>query len=144
MEIQKLFFNNLWMKLIALILAVATWFYVFDLVISDSPMQKGETVEDIFSRYHFSVKQVPVKPAFVGKTPEGYRIPFDKMKIEPETIYVFGPEEVIEGVEELRTEKINLNEYTRSTRILSGINSDIKFLQFEDDAVAIYLPVETV
>ena len=144
MEIQKLIFNNFWLKLLSLVLAIATWFYVFDLVTSDSHLQKDETAEDVFMRYKFAVKEVPVKPVFVGKTPEGYRTIFEKMVVKPDTIHIFGPEEVIENVQELKTGRIDLGEYTRSTRITSGINSDVKFLEFEEDAVDIYLPVEPV
>ncbi len=62
MKFGNIFFNNFLAKIISLILAVLTWFYVFDLINSDSFHQKKESVEDIFSRYKFVVKEVAVKP----------------------------------------------------------------------------------
>lgn len=140
----KVITNNFWAKVIALILAVATWFYVFDVVNTDSYLQKEETAEEIFARYKFIVKEVPVKPVFAGKSPEGYRVAFEKVIIEPSKVSVFGPQEVIEEVEELRTDNINLGEYTRSTKLELGLKSDVKFLQFDDKVVNVYVPVEPV
>lgn len=136
--------NNFWAKIIALALAIATWFYVFDLVNSDSYKQKKETMEDIISRYKFVVKEVPVKPLFVGKSPEGYRVPFDKVRITPAKISVFGPEEIVDDLEDLRTDKISLGEYTRSTKLSLSLHSDTKFLKINDKIVDIYLPVELI
>ncbi len=136
--------NNFWAKFISLILAVATWFYIFDLVNSDSYMQRTETVEDVFSRYQFIMKEVPVKPVYFGRSPSGYRINFDKVVIKPAIIAVFGPEDIIGEVNELRTDKINLGEYTRSAQIRLGLKSDTKFLQLQDKIVDVFLPVESV
>jgi YbbR domain-containing protein len=144
MRIVDIIMHNFWLKIISLVLAVATWFYVFDLVTSDSFSKKKETVEDVFARYQFTVKEVPVRPVFAGKAPEGYKIIFDKIKVVPSSISIFGPEEIIEDVEELRTERINLGEYTRSVKLQLGVRSDVKLLQFEDKVVDVYIPVEKV
>ena len=134
--------NNFWPKVIALALAIATWFYVFDVVNDDSFLQKKETVEDVFSRYKFIVKEVEVKPVFSGRSPEGYRVVFDKVRVEPSRIAVFGPGKIMEDVNDLRTDRINLGEYTRSVKLHLGLHSDTKFLRFEDKVVDVYLPVE--
>ncbi|GEM_PF-642630 len=144
MRLGDIIFNNFWPKVIALALAIATWFYVFDLVNTDSFSQKKKTAEEVFSYYKFVVKEVPVKPVFSGKSPEGYRALFDKVKVEPAKISVFGPEDILDDVVELETDKINLGEYTRSAQLHLGIHSDTKFLQIKDKIVDVYLPVETV
>jgi YbbR domain-containing protein len=144
MNIKSMILHNFWLKVLSLVLAVATWFYVFDLVNRDSHLQKSETAEEVFTRFQFGVKAVPVKPVFTGRTPEGYRVVFDKVKVDPAVIHIFGPEEVIEGVEELRTEKIDLGEYTRSAKLQLGIQPDVKFLKFNEKAVDVYLPVESI
>ncbi|MBU1084588.1 MAG: YbbR-like domain-containing protein [Candidatus Omnitrophota bacterium] len=144
MGLGSIIFNNFFAKIISLALAVATWFYVFDLVNKDSFSQKNETIEDVFSRYKFVVKEVPVKPVFTGKSPEGYRVAFDKVKIEPDKISVFGPEEAVAGLEGLQTDRINLGEYTRSVKLSLGLNSDVKFLRINDKVVDVYIPVEPI
>jgi YbbR domain-containing protein len=142
MRLNDIIFHNFWPKVISLVLAVATWFYVFDVVNTDSFSQKKGTVEDVLSRYQFTVKEVPVKPVFTGKSPSGYKVNFEKVTVEPSSIAVFGPRDVIDDVEELRTDKINIGEYTRSAKLQLGIKSDVKFLQIKDKVVDVYVPVE--
>ncbi len=144
MKITDIIFNNFWAKFIALILAVATWFYVFDLINSDSSMQAKDTMEDLFSRYEFVVKKVPVKPVFIGSSPHGYKAVFEKVKVDPAEIAIFGPREAIEGVSELNTGPINLNEYTRSAKVSLGLRSNTKYLQMRDKVVDVYFPIEPV
>ena len=142
MRIANLIFNNFWPKLISLVLAVATWFYVFDLVNTDSFLQKKDSMEDVINRYNFVVKDVPVKPVFTGKSPNGYRVAYEKVLVEPGKVSVFGPDELISGLKELRTEKIDLGEYTRSVHLRLGVSSDIENLGMPEDAVDVFIPVE--
>jgi hypothetical protein len=141
MNLGKIILNNFMAKIIALILAASTWFYVYDLIKNDSYLQKKETAEDMVSRYKFIVKEVPVRPVFTGKSPDGYMVSFDKVKAVPERISVFGPKEIVENLDFLNTENINLAEYTRSVRLRLGLKSNIRFLKMEDKVVDVYLPV---
>lgn len=135
-------FNNFWPKVISLFLAIATWFYVFDLVNTESYIQKKEAISDIFSRYKFAVKEVDVKPVFTGESPKGYRVVFDKVKVEPPKVTIFGPKDVIGDIDEMDTEKIDLGEYTRSTQLSLSVHSDTKFLKIENKVVNVFLPIE--
>jgi len=141
---RKTIFTDFWPKFIALILAIATWFYVFDLTNSETFMQKKDSKKDIFELYNFIAKDVPVKPVYFGKSPKGYRVLFDKVKIVPESITIFGPEEAISGINEMQTDNINLAEYTRSIQLRKGLQSDIEGLKIDDKIVDISLPVEEI
>ena len=142
MRITNLIFNNFWPKLISLVLAVATWFYVFDFVNTDSFPQKKETMGDVLGKYDFTVKTLPVKPVFTGKSPNGYRVAYDKVLVKPDNLSVFGPEEVLSGLTELRTEKRDLGEYTRSAHLRLGIMSEVDYLKIPENAVDVFIPVE--
>ena len=76
MNLLNVIAHNFWLKIISLVLAIATWFYVFDLVNPVSFTQRQEKPEDVFARYQFTIKEVPVKLVFTGKTPEGYRVAY--------------------------------------------------------------------
>jgi YbbR domain-containing protein len=144
MRLGKIVFNNFWPKVIALALAIATWFYVFDLVNTDSFLQKKETVEEMLSRFEFTMKEVPVKPVFTGRSPEGYQAVFEKVIVDPSNVTLFGPGEILDGVTELRTDPIDVSEYTKSARLQVRVGSDVKALNFKDKTVYVYLPVESV
>ncbi|MBU0570937.1 MAG: YbbR-like domain-containing protein [Candidatus Omnitrophica bacterium] len=132
-------FHNAWPKILSLVLAIATWFYVFDLVNSDS--LRKETVADILSRTNFIVKEVEVKPVFTGITPAGYKVDFDNLKIRPASVAIFGPEVIVDKVTELKTDRIELGEYTRPVTLRLGIHSNVESLQLDDKVVEISLPV---
>jgi len=142
MRWKVIIFNNFWAKLISLALAVATWFYVFDLVNSDTFQVKKKTVEEVFSQYKFAVKEVSIRPIFYGRSPKGYRVKFDEIKVNPQKVSVFGPKDIVDGVNELETDKINLSEHSRSAELRLGLHSDTKFLRIKDKVVSVYLPVE--
>ena len=144
MKIVKIIVHNFWLKVISLILAIATWFYIFDLINPTTFVRQQETVEDILERYQFTIKEVPVRPVFTGKAPEGYRVAYDKVRITPQAIAVCGPVEVVQGVEELETDSIDLNTLERSTKLKLGVRSEERLLQFKDKEVEIYVPIERV
>ena len=142
MKIISSITHNFWLKVFSLILAVATWFYVFDIIHPIAMQKRSEDLEQIYERYNFITREVPVRPVFSGKAPEGYRVLFDKIKVEPSTIMIFGPEEVVNRAVELKTDTIDLSEYTRSVKLQLGVYSDIKHLKFKKKIVSVYVPVE--
>lgn len=144
MRIKEIILNNFLAKLIALIFAFATWIYVFDLMNSDPFPHRREASGDVFDKYDFGVKKMPVKPVFYGRPPSGYRVNFDNVKVDPSVIAVFGPKEVLSQVDEIRTETIDLSAYTRSRQFKVGIRSDVRYLRMEDKVVDISVPIEAV
>ena len=144
MKIFDLLVNNFWLKIFSLMLAVATWFYVFDLVDSDLAVTRKQSLEQMMGRYNFITREVPVKPFFMGRSPEGFRVVFEKVKVDPSSIVIFGPQEVVNAVNALRTDTIDIGEYTRSTKLSLGVQSDVKLLRFKDKFVDVYVPVERI
>ena len=143
MRLLKLIMRNFWPKVFSLALAVATWFYVFDLVNTDTH-QKVDSIEELIARSTLIAKDLPVKTVFTGKSPEGYRVVFDKIEINPQQISVLGPEVMVEKLSELKTERIDLGEYTRSVILRLGIRSDVKALNLDDKVVEVILPIEKI
>jgi len=141
MRLLDIVFHNFWPKLISLILAMATWFYVFDVINTESFTQKKEPGEAFFDKYKFVVKEIPVKPIFTGISPEGYRVIFEDVKVNPSHISIFGPDRILENANELKTDRIDLGEYTRSTTLHLGVHSDVRALRLEGKLVEVYLPV---
>jgi len=134
-------FNHFWAKIISIVLAAATWFYVFDLINSDSFSQRTESPESVFSRYDFVVKEVPVKPVFYGKSPVGCRVDYDNVKIVPSRLALYAPKSILIGVTELHTDRIDVGEYTRSVKLTLRLHSNVKTLPIEEKTVDVYIPV---
>ncbi len=131
--------NNFFPKIVCLVLAVVTWFYVFDIVNSDP--QKKETVEEVYARSTIIGKEVPVKLVFSGKTPVGYKVLYNKIVIKPSKIAIVGPDTIIDGIEELKTQRIYLGEYTRSVTLEVALEPT-KNLKMEDNLITAIIPIE--
>jgi len=144
MNIKTIISNNFLPKIMSLILAAATWFYIYDIVQLDHTPPIQESVEDVISRYKFSVKEVPVKPVFYGKSPSGYAVIFDAVRVTPSSVNVFGPEELMMEVDYLSTEPIDLAEYTRSVKLQLGLRSSVKALDIQDKTVTVDLPIREI
>lgn len=140
---KRIITNNFWAKVVTLAFAIATWFYVFDLMNSDPYTHRRESTEEMLSNFNFSLKEVAIKPVFYGKSPRGFRVAFDKVKVEPEKMTIFGPKEALDQVEELRTDRIDLREYTSSVQLKLGLSSDVKYINLDNKVVDVYLPVES-
>ncbi len=140
---KRIITNNFWAKVVTLVFAIATWFYVFDLMNSDPYVYRRDNSEQMMSNFNFDLKEVPIKPVFYGKPPRGYKVEFDKVKVEPEKMTIFGPKEALDKVDELRTDRIDLREYTASVQLKLGISSDVKYINLKNTIVDVYLPVES-
>jgi YbbR domain-containing protein len=140
---KRIITNNFWAKVVTFAVAVATWFYVFDLMNSDPYQHRRESAEKMLSDFNFSLKEVPIKPVFYGRPPRGYRVLFDKVKVEPEKMTIFGPKVALDQVEELRTDRIDVREYTTSVQLRLGLSSDVKYINLDNKVVDVYLPVES-
>lgn len=141
-KMKRIITNNFWAKVVTLVFAIGTWFYVFDLMNSDPYLHRRETAEQILSNFNFSLKEVPIKAVFYGRSPRGYRVAFDKVKVEPEKMTIFGPKSALDQVEELRTDRIDIREYTASVQLKIGISSDVKYINLDNKTVDVYIPVE--
>ncbi len=141
---KRLITNNFWAKLVTLALAVATWFYIFDVINSEPYLHRRETDEAMLARYNFLLKEVPIKPLFYGRSPRGYRVIFEDVRVEPEKISIFGPREALDKVDELRTERIDLRDHTSSVQVRLGLSSDIRYINLDKKVVDVFIPIEPV
>ncbi|MBF0216810.1 MAG: hypothetical protein HQL30_07445 [Candidatus Omnitrophica bacterium] len=142
MKIVDIIVNNIWIKVLSLALAIATWFYVYDLV-NIEPMIK-ESVENVLSREDIIVKDVPVRLDLRGKSPLGYFIDPEKVEITPASISIAGPENIITGIKDIRTDQVDISEFTRPVRMKLGLHSRFRSLKMGSDYTDVYLPVEKI
>jgi hypothetical protein len=134
--------NNFWAKVISLILAVATWFYVFDIVTSVDDPRKKDDAGKFFSSERFIARDIPIRPVLFGKPKSGYRLDMEKVRVEPGTISMLLPESIAYSVKELRTEPVDLGEYTKPASLRSKVFSDSKLLRMDRKLVDIFIPIE--
>ncbi|MBF0494641.1 MAG: YbbR-like domain-containing protein [Candidatus Omnitrophica bacterium] len=136
--------HNIIPKIVALFFAIAAWIYVSDLISSESGIGKRESVRSYFSKPRFTAKKVQVKIDFYGEIPKGYKLIEDLVTVTPEDIVITGPHDLIDKVNSVKTEPINLGEYTRTTTVNAAVGPESKAFQVDGKVVKVYLPVEKI
>lgn len=141
MKIFEIILNNFWAKIIALVLAAATWFSVYDIVTTEIMSKNKETAETVLAKTKFLVKEVPVRVLYAGRSPEGYKVDMANVKVTPHVMSIMGPEGVVDSLKELRTDPVNLGEYTKSAVLRLKVHSDVKAIRVNEKVVEVELPV---
>ena len=139
MRAKKWITNNITFKILSLLLAIATWFYI------NMELTKIKTEEErsIFSMLHYDVisKTLPVQVTIVGEAREGYEIITDGITIDPKTCVVIGPKNILEDVEIARTVPIDINEYTQDVNKDVALAPIAKGIELKNYFVSVHIPI---
>lgn len=139
MRARKWIINNLGLKILSLILAIATWFYV------NHELRKLKTEEEkaIFSMLHYDVisKRLPIQLTIVGEAREGYEIVTDGITVDPETCVVIGPKNILDKVDLARTLPIDISEHTKDVNRETALAPIAEGLTLKDTFVTVHIPL---
>ena len=139
MRARKWFTNNFGLKILSLMLAVMTWFYV------DRELMKLRDEEEkaIISMMQYDIisKKLPVQLTIVGKVREGYELVADGITVEPETIVVVGPENILTEVTSARTVPLDISEYTKDTIKQVALAPIARGIALKDSLVKVRIPI---
>jgi len=131
--------NNLGLKILALILAMGTWFYI------NMELTKVKTEEEraIFSMLHYDVisKKLPIQVTIVGVMRPGFKIDTEGITIDPETCVVIGPKNMLDDVDIARTVPVDISEYTQDIIKDLELAPIAKGLELKNYFVKIYIPI---
>lgn len=130
--------NNLPLKILALVLAVITWKLISN-EIRKEDFDDGRVSPKIFPFQESLIqRKLPVKPVFVGTTPEGYEFLKDNVDVNPNYLIVAGQSSILNNIKELLTEPIDLS------RIKKTVTSDVSIVPFAPNVDTERLHVEVV
>ncbi len=139
MKANKWIINNIGLKILSLILAVITWFYInYELT-----KMRVEEEKAIISMLQYDVvsKRLPIQLTIVGKMREGYMLLKDNITIEPESYVVIGPEKILEDVAVVKTLPVDITEYTKDVTKQIGLAPIARGIKLDDEFVKIYIPI---
>lgn len=111
MRVKRWITNNIGLKIISLVLAIVTWFYIS----LELEKIKSEEEQSIINMLNYEVvsKKLPVQLTIVGEARENCKVVMDKVIIEPATIIVIGPDSILSKVNFVRTVPVDISEYTQ-------------------------------
>ncbi len=141
MKIKKILLNNIGLKVLALVLALVTWFYIGEITEEGT----NQTIVQRFrSPSYFVSKKLSIQPNFVGEVPPGYMLIQDDIKVDPEYMVVLGPETILSKKEFIYTKPIDLSEYTKTKTLDVGLERISHEIRIQKTDVSIFIPVKKI
>ena len=139
MRVKKWITNNIGLKMLALVLAMATWFYTG----RELTKLKNEDERAIINmlRYEVVSKRVPIQLNIVGEPKQGYKLIKGDITVEPKSIVVIGPKNILEDVSAARTIPIDISENTKAIKKDISLAPIATGITLRDEFVNIYIPI---
>jgi len=139
--LRKIFVKNIGLKITALILALALWFYIVNELNKGSDEER-QLLNRVLPKEGMAAKKLSIKPVFIGKAHSGYVINSQKVVVVPEYCIVVGPKDILEKVRFVYTMPIDIN-YSAKTFIKSiPLNPIAPGIYMEETLVQVTIPVE--
>ena len=139
MNIKRSLLNNIGLKMLALLLAFVTWFYIGDATKLDS---EKTVLQKLLPISHYTSKKLYIKPVFVGEVPKGFVFLKNDVTVTPEYIMVLGPSKILAKKDVIHTKPINLSEHTKTKTLDVELDRISRLIKFQKTKVELYLPVE--
>ena len=102
--------GSLFFKLVALIFAIVTYFYIHN----EINQSENKVTDPSYKLIKLTAKNLPLKVRLATAPPEGYRISADKVSSNPSQVVVIGPEALLEEASTAETALVDVSENTHS------------------------------
>jgi YbbR domain-containing protein len=139
MRAKKWITNNLGLKILSLILAIGTWFYVNHELTRIK--NEGEKAIVNMLRYDVILKRLPIQLTVVGEVKEGYEIVTDSITIDPKTCIVIGPKNILNEVSFARTMPVDVTGCAKDIDEQVALAPIATGIALKDNFVKVYIPI---
>lgn len=109
--LKDLIVKNFWLKVLALFLAVLSWFYIIGELDKRAP--EGSAFFKQVLPYRMVAQDMPIKINLVGKPRTGYQVLYDKITIKPSSCVILAPRYLMQKLSSITTDQINIGEFTK-------------------------------
>jgi len=114
--------KNIGLKITAMVLALALWFYVVDELKKGSEEEK-QFLNSVFPSGGMVAKKLTIRPIFVGKPKPGYVVNMDKVSISPEYCIVVGTRDTMGKIKYVYTMPIDVKNISKTFTTSVALNS---------------------
>jgi len=116
--IKEFFTKNVWLKMGALLLALALWFYVVN-ELNKGSEEDRQFLNKILPSEGLSAKKLSIKPILIGTPPRGYMADPRKAFVSPEYCIVVGTKDLLSKIRFSYTMPVDVRGMTKSfTRVI--------------------------
>jgi len=133
--------ENPGLKITALILTLALWFYVV------GELNKGSEEERLFlnsvlPQKSVAAKKLVIKPVFIGSPRHGYAVISDKVVVVPEYCIVVGTKDLLANIRFVYTLPVEIKDADRTFIRSVPLNPIAPGIYMEETLVQITVPIE--
>ena len=96
--LRRFFTENIGLKIIALVLALITWFYIVKQLNMEGTKEEMQLLKKIMPDENIIAKKLIIKPIFIGHPKNGFDIVRKKVVMIPEFCIVVGTKDALESI----------------------------------------------
>jgi YbbR domain-containing protein len=105
--------NNFLLKILALFLAVVTWFYIV-IELQEGTGAERAALQSMLPPYRLVSKKIPIKLNLEGEPKDGYNVAYDRVVIRPSEFLIVGPKPILDRLTAIDTEPIDISGSTKT------------------------------
>ena len=139
--IRKFFTKNVWLKISALLLALALWFYVVN-ELNKGSEEDRQFLNKILPAEGLSAKKLSIKPIFSGTPTRGYTADPRKALVVPEYCIVVGTKDLLSKIRFAYTMPIEVRGVSKSFTRSIPLNPIAPGIYMEETLVQVEVNVE--
>lgn len=140
-KLGSFFTQNIGLKITALILALALWFYIVNELKGGSEEDK-QFLSRVLPMEGMAAKKLAIRPVLIGRPRPGYFVNNKQLVVAPEFCIVVGSKELLEKIRFVYTMPIDIasaNKAFTKTVALSSISPGV---YMEETLVQVTIPIE--
>lgn len=136
---RNIILNNWGLKLLALFLAMVTWYYIV-VELQKGAVEEREALQSILP-YRVYSKELPIKLNLIGEPPNGYMIDYDNLLLEPSKFVIVGPKSILKKLISVKTRPIDISEHTKTFKKAVSIVMPAKGITIKDKFINVTIPI---
>ena len=135
-------FNNSGLKILALFLAIVTWYYIVT-ELHKGTIEERKALQSIFP-YSMISKQLPIKLDLVGEPQKGYMVIKGEIVIEPSNCVMVGPKSILGKLTSVKTQPIDISGHSRMIKKEVTISAPAKGITMKEKFIKVAIPIAKV
>ncbi len=138
-KLRRLITHNFWLKVLSLVLAIVTWFYVT----WQLEKTKHEEERAIFSMIHYDMvlRALPIEVTIAGKPKDGYEVKEKGITVEPKECLIVGPKNILADVKTAKTVPVDISGYSKDIDKRVSLAPMTGGIISEDEFIKVYIPI---
>ena len=139
--IRKFFTKHIGLKLMALILALALWFYIVN-ELKKGNEEERQFLNQVLPQEGLTARKLSIMPIFIGKPARGFMVDPRKAVVSPEFCIVVGTKDLLGKIRFVYTMPIDIAGVSKSFTKSVALNPIAPGIYTEETLVQVIVPVE--